>query len=109
MVTLALSSLVPWPKELSEVPLGLSMPVFRPTTFTQSVLPLVLTTRLPSLPSKVLPDRFASAGRTPTESSMAIAANTHNRRHHDALRLILRTPFLASHTPHAGVADDSES
>src|SRR5258707_15667776 len=55
--TLGLSSLVPWPNELSEVPLGRSKPGFRPFTFCQSVVPNVvgLVSRLPSPPAKVLP------------------------------------------------------
>lgn len=49
--------MVPWPNELSEVPLGTSMPVFRPVTFCQSVLPnaVGLVSRLPSPPANVLP------------------------------------------------------
>jgi len=55
--TLASSSWVPWPNELSEVPLGRSIPACRPATFCQSVLPKVvgLVRRLPSPPAKVLP------------------------------------------------------
>jgi hypothetical protein len=36
------------------------------------VLPAVLTTRLPSLPSKLLPDRFANPGLTTASASTAV-------------------------------------
>src|SRR6266568_466542 len=60
-LTFGSSSLVPWPNELSLVPDARSSPRTRLGAFTQSVLPGVVTARLPSLPSKVLPDRFADA------------------------------------------------
>src|SRR5262249_2390992 len=55
--TAGLSSLVPWPNELSPVPLGRSKPGFRPVTFCQSVVPNVvgLVSRFPSPPANVLP------------------------------------------------------
>src|SRR6478672_27329 len=61
MVTAALSSLVPCPNASSVLSANLSVPVTRLGALAQSVLPVVLTTRLPSPPSKVLPVRLAWA------------------------------------------------
>jgi hypothetical protein len=61
-VTLTSDSLVPLPKLLSVWPVARSTPVVTPPwTFTQSVLPAVLTTKFPSLPSNVLPGKLAPA------------------------------------------------
>src|SRR6266700_1622824 len=72
-LTFGSSSLVPWPNQLSLVPDARSSPRTRLGAFTQSVLPGVVTARLPSLPSKVLPDRFADAApaspRIPTANT----------------------------------------
>src|SRR4029453_11081770 len=73
------SSLVPCPKELSVFPLGRSSPRTRLGALTQSVLPEVLTTRLPSLPSNVLPDRFAMATETVARASAAATSMTSGR------------------------------
>src|SRR6059058_1133263 len=80
-VTFASSSLVPWPNALSVLPDGLSMPVTRLGALTQSVLPAVLTTRLPSLPSNVLPARLACAGEIIAMSKLTAPRNmTASRR-----------------------------
>src|SRR5215471_13309634 len=54
-------SFAPWPNELSPVPVGRSTPTDRLGALSQSWLPGVLTTKLPSLPSNVEPLRFALA------------------------------------------------
>src|SRR6266496_1731592 len=81
-VTAGLSSLVPCPKALSVLPEGLSMPVLRPATLAQSVFPGVFTTRLPSLPSKVLPARFAPDEATKNTANAAAAATVSPIIHH---------------------------
>src|SRR5512132_553840 len=80
--TLASSSLVPWPKELSLVPLARSSPRTRLGALVQSMLPAVLTTRLPSLLSKVLPCRLARPGDTSArvETTVAVTARLKPRR-----------------------------
>src|SRR5262245_40754011 len=77
-VTLVSFSAVPWPKLLSCWLLMRSVPITRFGALTQSVLPGVSTTKLPSLPSKVLPARLANAGaappRTPPKTRAATVA-----------------------------------
>src|SRR6266446_6595028 len=55
-LTLGPSSFVPCPKELSPDPLARSIPLFRPETVSQSVVPYVVgdVRRFPSPPAKVL-------------------------------------------------------
>src|SRR6266545_1081978 len=81
-VTLASSSFVPWPNELSPLPLARSMPALSPATFAQSVLPVVLTTRLPSLPSNVLPAKGAKrvAGMARNVRAAAVPSASQVRR-----------------------------
>src|SRR6266508_6679906 len=80
------SSLVPPPKELSFAPLGRSSPRTRLGAVAQSVFPVVLTTRLPSLPSNVLPVRFApdaAAKKTAnTAAAVIVVPISHHRPPH---------------------------
>src|SRR6266487_1219658 len=94
-VTLASSSLVPWPNELSPVPLARSTPSFRPESFCQSVVPKVvgLVCRLPSAPAKVLP---ASGGRH--DCVVPVAAKS------QPLALSAKLVEFAQPTPNAGTS-----
>src|SRR5438309_5900610 len=96
MVTEALSSLVPWPNELSFLPLVMSLPIARfgarlatgqrPVNVAigslhQSVLGAVLTSILPSLPSKVLPVSGApSTSEAPSRLTIVTTAPKASQR-----------------------------
>ena len=70
------SSLAPWPNASSLVPLALSVWRTRLGALAQSLLPAVLTVRLPSLLSNVLPVTAPPGEASATNEPRVTTANT---------------------------------
>lgn len=74
-LTFTSSSFAPCPNALSFLGSATSWPTDRFGALSQSWFPAVLTTRLPSLPSNVLPARFALEAATKTTAKSARAVS----------------------------------
>src|SRR5262245_4852971 len=105
-VTLTLSSFVPCPNELSVWLRSWSCADVRAGALSQSWLPVVLTTRLPSLPSKLLApmsELAANANTSTAERATSVVAN-HNglRRRRSSFRtaVMLSFPFVSGDHNH---------